>query len=173
MVIDIPDATIIIIENAERFGLAQLHQLRGRVGRSSLQSYCILMYGKNISEVGKLRLKTMRDTDDGFFIAEKDLVLRGPGEVFGTRQSCENELKLLHFIDKEKLMKKKVFPKPNQITRDTLRKILKGKIKIDAEIDLHGLDRFEARDIVESFIHKSFINAVSYTHLTLPRNREV
>ena len=102
--IDIPDATIIIIENAERFGLAQLHQLRGRVGRSSLQSYCILMYGKNISEVGKLRLKTMRDTDDGFFIAEKDLELRGPGEVFGTRQSGENELKLLPFINKEKLM---------------------------------------------------------------------
>ena len=102
--IDIPDATIIIIENAERFGLAQLHQLRGRVGRSSLQSYCILMYGKNISEVGKLRLKTMRDTDDGFFIAEKDLELRGPGEVFGIRQSGENELKLLPFIDKEKLV---------------------------------------------------------------------
>jgi len=102
--IDIPDATIIIIENAERFGLAQLHQLRGRVGRSSLQSYCILMYGKNISEVGKLRLKTMRDTDDGFFIAEKDLELRGPGEVFGTRQSGENEFKLLPFIDKEKLI---------------------------------------------------------------------
>ena len=102
--IDIPDATIIIIENAERFGLAQLHQLRGRVGRSSLQSYCILMYGKNISDVGKLRLKTMRDTDDGFFIAEKDLELRGPGEVFGTRQSGEIEFKLLQFIDREKLI---------------------------------------------------------------------
>tara|TARA_B100000676_G_C17365603_1_gene477984 strand:+ start:27 stop:323 length:297 start_codon:yes stop_codon:yes gene_type:complete len=62
------------------------------------------MYGKNISEVGKLRLKTMRDTDDGFFIAEKDLELRGPGEVFGTRQSGENEFKLLPFIDKEKLI---------------------------------------------------------------------
>ena len=107
--IDIPDATIIIIENAERFGLAQLHQLRGRVGRSSLQSYCILMYGKNISEVGKLRLKTMRNTDDGFFIAEKDLELRGPGEVFGTRQSGDNELKLLPFIDKEKLILAKDF----------------------------------------------------------------
>ena len=102
--IDIPDATIIIIENAERFGLAQLHQLRGRVGRSSLQSYCILMYGKNISDIGKLRLKTMRDTDDGFFIAEKDLELRGPGEVFGTRQSGEIEFKLLPFIDREKLI---------------------------------------------------------------------
>ena len=65
------------------------------------------MYGKNISEVGKLRLKTMRDTDDGFFIAEKDLELRGPGEVFGTRQSGENELKLLPFIDKEKLIGKR------------------------------------------------------------------
>ena len=102
--IDIPDATIIIIENAERFGLAQLHQLRGRVGRSSLQSYCILLYGKNISNVGKLRLKTMRNTDDGFFIAEKDLELRGPGEVFGIRQSGEIEFKLLPFIDREKLI---------------------------------------------------------------------
>ena len=67
-----------------------------------------------------------------------------------------------NFIDKEKFMEKKVFPKPNQITRDTLRKILKGKIKIDAEIDLHGLDRFKARDIVESFIHESFFNGYRY-----------
>ncbi len=70
-----------------------------------------------------------------------------------------------NFIDKEKFMEKKVFPKPNQITRDTLRKILKGKIKIDAEIDLHGLDRFEARDIVESFIHKCFFNGYRYINI--------
>ena len=70
-----------------------------------------------------------------------------------------------NFIDKEKFMEQKVFPKPNQITRDTLRKILKGKIKIDAEIDLHGLDRFEARDIVESFIHKCFFNGYRYINI--------
>ena len=70
-----------------------------------------------------------------------------------------------NFVYKEKLIDKKNFPKPNQITRDTLRKILKGKIKIDAEIDLHGLDRFEARDIVESFIHKSFFNGYRYINI--------
>ena len=70
-----------------------------------------------------------------------------------------------NFIDKEKFMERKVFPKPNQITRDTLRKILKGKIKIEAEIDLHGLDRFKARDIVEGFIHESFFNGYRYINI--------
>ena len=70
-----------------------------------------------------------------------------------------------NFVYKEKRIDKKNFPKPNQITRDTLRKILKGKIKIDAEIDLHGMDRFEARDIVESFIHKSFFNGYRYINI--------
>ena len=70
-----------------------------------------------------------------------------------------------NFVYKEKRIEKKNFPKPNQITRDTLRKILKGKIKIDAEIDLHGMDRFEARDIVESFINKSFLNGYRYINI--------
>ncbi|MEE1181866.1 MAG: ATP-dependent DNA helicase RecG, partial [Treponema sp.] len=77
----------IVIEHADRFGLAELHQLRGRVGRSSLQSFCFLIYGKNISEVGKARLKALHESTDGFYIAEQDLKLRGPGEISGTSQS--------------------------------------------------------------------------------------
>lgn len=85
--VDVPDATIIVIEHAERFGLAQMHQLRGRVGRSDKASNCILLYKQPLGEIGKSRLNTMRDTNDGFVIAEKDLELRGEGEVLGTRQS--------------------------------------------------------------------------------------
>ena len=85
--VDVPEATIIIIEHAERFGLAQLHQLRGRVGRGDKASSCILMYQSPLSETAKARLKIMRQTNDGFVIAEEDLRLRGPGEVLGQRQS--------------------------------------------------------------------------------------
>ncbi len=85
--VDVPEASIMIIENAERFGLAQLHQLRGRVGRGSGASSCVLLYDGLLSEVAKARLKTMRETEDGFIIAEEDLKLRGSGEVLGTRQS--------------------------------------------------------------------------------------
>lgn len=85
--IDVPRATIIVIENAERFGLAALHQLRGRVGRGNLQSYCILVFGRNVSEDGLKRLDILCETDDGFVIAEQDLMMRGTGELLGTRQS--------------------------------------------------------------------------------------
>lgn len=91
--VDIPDATVIIIENAEKFGLAQLHQLRGRVGRSDLQSYCILLYDKNCSGLAKRRIKIMTQTNDGFAIAEEDLKLRGGGEIYGTRQSGRKQYK--------------------------------------------------------------------------------
>jgi len=84
--IDVPDATIMIIEHPERFGLSQLHQLRGRVGRGSKESFCILLY-ENLNETSAKRLKIMRDTDDGFRIAEEDLKIRGAGEVLGTKQS--------------------------------------------------------------------------------------
>ena len=90
--VDVPNATCIVIEQADRFGLAQLHQLRGRVGRGDAQAYCFLIYGKNITETGIERMKTLRESTDGFFIAERDLKLRGPGEVTGTAQSGELEL---------------------------------------------------------------------------------
>ncbi|MCC6278443.1 MAG: ATP-dependent DNA helicase RecG [Oligoflexia bacterium] len=85
--VDVPNATVMVIEHAERFGLAQLHQLRGRVGRGSHKSYCILISGYALSDEGKKRLSVMEQTQDGFRIAEEDLLIRGPGEFMGTRQS--------------------------------------------------------------------------------------
>lgn len=87
--VDVPNATLMIIENAERFGLAQLHQLRGRVGRGKEQSYCLLLYQAPLSTVARHRLHTMRETNDGFRIAEEDLAIRGAGELLGTRQTGE------------------------------------------------------------------------------------
>jgi ATP-dependent DNA helicase RecG len=87
--VDVPNATLMIIEGAERFGLAQLHQLRGRVGRGSGKSTCLLIRGANLTETGRARLALMRESNDGFRIAEEDLRLRGPGEILGTRQSGE------------------------------------------------------------------------------------
>jgi ATP-dependent DNA helicase RecG len=85
--VDVPNAAVMVIEHAERFGLAQLHQLRGRIGRGAAKSYCILMTGGKVSEEGERRLDAMVRTNDGFEIAELDLELRGPGEFFGTRQA--------------------------------------------------------------------------------------
>lgn len=90
--VDVPNATCIVIEQADRFGMAQLHQLRGRVGRGSNQSYCFLIYGKNITETGIERMKALRQSTDGFYIAEQDLMVRGPGEVNGTLQAGNLEL---------------------------------------------------------------------------------
>ena len=85
--VDVPNASIMIVEHAERFGLSQLHQLRGRVGRGEDQSYCILIGGDKRSSEARERLAIMEETSDGFKVAEKDLEIRGPGEVMGTRQS--------------------------------------------------------------------------------------
>ena len=92
--VDVPNATLMIVEGAERFGLAQLHQLRGRVGRGSGRSVCLLVRGQVLSEVGRARLSLMRETNDGFRIAEEDLRLRGPGEILGTRQSGEEAFRV-------------------------------------------------------------------------------
>src|SRR5439155_22268130 len=92
--VDVPEATIMVVEHAERFGLAQLHQLRGRVGRSSAKSTCLLIYQPPLGDSAKARLKTLRETDDGFVIAEEDLRLRGPGEVLGVRQSGLPEFRM-------------------------------------------------------------------------------
>jgi ATP-dependent DNA helicase RecG len=85
--VDVPNASLMIIENAERLGLAQLHQLRGRVGRGSVASSCVLLFQAPLSQMARARIEVMRETSDGFRIAEKDLELRGPGELLGTRQA--------------------------------------------------------------------------------------
>ena len=95
--VDVPNATLMVIEHAERFGLAQLHQLRGRVGRGAEKSFCVLLYGE-LSETGRERLKVIRETNDGFEIARRDLEIRGPGEFLGARQSG---VPLLRFADLE------------------------------------------------------------------------
>ena len=93
--VDVPNASVIVIEDADRFGMAQLHQLRGRVGRGQTQSYCLLI-GDPKTDDGAARLQTMAQTSDGFLIAEEDLKLRGPGDFYGTRQSG---LQALPFVD--------------------------------------------------------------------------
>lgn len=97
--IDIPNATCIVIEHADRFGLAALHQLRGRVGRSSLPSYCFLVYSDGISDDAKERLRVMKQTNDGFIIAERDLAIRGPGEISGFKQSGFLKLKFASLVE--------------------------------------------------------------------------
>ncbi len=103
--VDVPNATIMLIENAERFGLSQLHQLRGRVGRGSDQSYCILMSSYELSAEAKKRLSTMVRTNDGFEIAETDLQLRGPGDLQGTQQSGIMDLRIADIVKDEKILK--------------------------------------------------------------------
>jgi ATP-dependent DNA helicase RecG len=113
--VNVPSATIIVIEQAERFGLAQLHQLRGRVGRGSAASSCLLLYADKISEYAKSRLRVMRETEDGFRIAEEDLRLRGPGEILGTRQSGLPEFTLANLQEHAELI---------SIARDDVKLIL-------------------------------------------------
>src|SRR3954469_11892465 len=101
--VDVPNATLMIVEGAERFGLAQLHQLRGRVGRGSEKSTCLLIRGPNLTDVGRARLSLMRESNDGFRIAEEDLRLRGPGEILGTKQSGEVAFRVATAQDVEEL----------------------------------------------------------------------
>jgi ATP-dependent DNA helicase RecG len=99
--VDVPNASLMVIENAERLGLAQLHQLRGRIGRGSQQAVCVLMYQSPLSETGRQRMSILRETGDGFKIAEKDLQLRGPGEVLGTRQTGLMQLRIADIVRDE------------------------------------------------------------------------
>lgn len=102
--VNVPNASVMIIESAERFGLSQLHQLRGRVGRGADQSYCVLMSGQKLSKEAKIRLRTMVDTNDGFKIAEVDLKLRGPGDLMGTQQSGVLNLKIADIVQDSALL---------------------------------------------------------------------
>lgn len=113
--VNVPNASVMIIENSERFGLSQLHQLRGRVGRGAEQSYCILMSGHRLSKEGKLRLETMVKTNNGFEISEIDLKLRGPGDISGTQQSGALDLKLADLATDQMIL---------QLARETVIEVL-------------------------------------------------
>ena len=103
--IDVPNATLIVIEDSQAFGLSQLHQLRGRVGRSNLQSYCMLVYkSKSLSEVGKARLNIIKSSNDGFEISEQDLSLRGAGDIVGLRQSGRNSFVFSNLVNHSDLL---------------------------------------------------------------------
>lgn len=102
--VDVPNASLMVIENAERMGLAQLHQLRGRVGRGTEKSYCILLYQSPLSQHAQQRLQILRDTNDGFVIAEKDLQMRGAGELLGTRQAGSLSFKVADIIRDQALL---------------------------------------------------------------------
>ena len=103
--VDVPNANLMVIENPERLGLAQLHQLRGRIGRGRDKSFCVLLYHPPLGPVAKQRLNVMRESQDGFYIAEKDLQIRGPGELFGSRQSGAMQFKLADLMRDAHMLK--------------------------------------------------------------------
>jgi ATP-dependent DNA helicase RecG len=102
--VDVPNATVMVVEHAERFGLAQLHQLRGRVGRGAAKSYCILITGDHVTPLAEERLNAMVRTQDGFELAELDLAMRGPGEFFGTRQAGLPDFRVANLLRDRQLL---------------------------------------------------------------------
>ena len=142
--VDVPNSTVMMIENAERFGLSQLHQLRGRVGRSDLQSYCILVPA-NSSQTTMERLQIMEQTNNGFIISEKDLELRGPGEFLGTRQSGMVNFALADIIRDTKILeqaRKEAFDLVNNTEQNKISKALSEELqeKFKTVQDLSTLD---------------------------------
>ncbi len=113
--VDVPNASLMIIENPERLGLAQLHQLRGRVGRGSVESHCVLLYQLPLSQMAKSRLGILRETNDGFKIAQRDLELRGPGEVLGTRQTGNIHMRIANIVRDQRLL-----PKVQRVAQELL-----------------------------------------------------
>lgn len=145
--VDVPNASVMVIENAERFGLSQLHQLRGRVGRGGEQSFCILMTGLKLTNDSKLRIQTMVETNDGFKIAETDLKLRGPGDLMGTKQSGLLDLKIADLAkDGETLV----------LARNAAADILRSDPQLVAS-DHH---------IIKLFIEQSVKNVVSWSRIS-------
>ena len=137
--VNVPNASLMIIESAERFGLSQLHQLRGRVGRGAEKSYCVLMTGDEISNESEKRMKTMVRTNDGFEIAEADLKLRGPGDLLGTQQSGLLDLKIADLS------------KDYQVV-DMARTVAKKLLIKDPSIELeeHNMIRYRLKEILDS-----------------------
>ncbi|MCT4635245.1 MAG: ATP-dependent DNA helicase RecG [Rickettsiales bacterium] len=137
--VDVPDATVIIIENAESFGLSQLHQLRGRVGRGNKSSHCILLYQPPISNISWQRLKILRETDDGFVLAEEDLKLRGGGDIIGTKQSGLPNFKTVDFIAHHQLIADANFQAKEIIKEDPMLAMSKNR-KYQRLLSLFGFE---------------------------------
>ena len=142
--VNVPNSTIILIENAERFGLAQLHQLRGRVGRGKHQSYCILVSDSK-NKVTKKRLQIMEESTDGFVIAETDLKLRGPGEFFGTKQHGLPEMKIANLYTDAKVLKE---------VQGCVSKLLKMDPSLSLKENQELLSQMEAR-LNEQSLHNA------------------
>jgi len=145
--VDVPNSTLMIVEGAERFGLAQLHQLRGRVGRGTGKSVCLLIRGQNLTDVGRARLSLMRETTDGFRIAEEDLRLRGPGEILGTRQSGEEAFRAATSEDVEAFAPVAQSDAMLLLDRDGG---LKGERGQAARVCLYLFERDQAVDLIRS-----------------------
>ena len=125
--VNVPNASVMVIESAERFGLSQLHQLRGRVGRGAEQSYCILMTSDKLTNESRKRIKTMCETNDGFKISEVDMELRGPGDILGTQQSGVVDFKKLDLVNDGKIIK---------ASKDIVEKILKKDPQLNDAIHI-------------------------------------
>jgi ATP-dependent DNA helicase RecG len=139
--VNVPNATVMIIESAERFGLSQLHQLRGRVGRGGDQSYCILISGTKLSEDARTRLETMVRTNDGFEIAEVDLKIRGPGDLMGTQQSGILNLKIADVVRDRELL---------ELARERAKKILRDDPNLSSDSNRIILDKMRRMDVFKN-----------------------
>ena len=144
--VDVPNASVMVIENAEKFGLSQLHQLRGRVGRGSEKSFCILLSGSKLNNDARERLNTMCATNDGFRIAEKDLELRGPGDIEGTRQSGALNFKLASIVQDRKWL---------EIAREAAERVL------DADPDLASATNLQLKNYLQSLQGKTAWSKIS------------
>ena len=139
--VNVPNATVMMIENAERFGLAQLHQLRGRVGRGSHQSYCIMVNGSGGKDTME-RLDILNRSNDGFYIASEDLKLRGPGDIFGVRQSGDLEFSIGDVFTDANLLKQ-VSEEVNEILDDDPELEKEEHLELKRQIDSYLGDRYE------------------------------
>ena len=139
--VNVPNATVMMIENAERFGLAQLHQLRGRVGRGSHQSYCIMVNGSGGKDTME-RLDILNRSNYGFYIASEDLKLRGPGDIFGVRQSCDLEFRIGDVFTDANLLKQ-VSEEVNEILDDDPELEKEEHLELKRQIDLYLGERYE------------------------------